>query len=190
MRDASSRGSSRKRGGRCSPTSVLNRERTHSREQLASPLWPERDDESARRNLLQAMYNLKETLPDDGREPLLLIGRGAVQVNPAADLWLDVVAFRAALRHAPTGNRETASHRLVEVTNLYRGELLAGFFSDDCDELREWLVALQASLREAAGDALRALVQSTWRAGSTASVSSTPGGWSQWTRSRRSPTAT
>lgn len=138
---------------------VLNRDRAHTREQLASLLWPERDDETARRNLRQAIYNLRETLPEEDREPVLLVDRGGVQVNPAADLWLDVEAFRAALRQSFAGNRETASHRLVEVVSLYRGELLAGFFFDDCAALGDWLVAQQESLREAAGDALRALVQ-------------------------------
>ena len=138
---------------------VLNRDRSLTREQLASLLWPERDDESARRNLRQAIYNLKETLPDGGSEPLLLADRGGLGINPAAELWLDVDAFRAALRQAPANNRETASHRLVEVANLYRGELLAGFFLEDCPELEEWLVAQQENLREAAGEVLRALVR-------------------------------
>ena len=53
---------------------LLNRGRSFSRDTLATFFWPDRDDEAARRNLRQALYNLRESLPGDGPgEPLLEI---------------------------------------------------------------------------------------------------------------------
>ncbi len=139
---------------------VLHRDRTFTRDHVAALLWPERDDETARRNLRQAIYNLKESLPGDGEEsPFLLADRETLRWNPAADLWLDVDEFRAALRQEPAGRRDVAAHHLVDAVNLYRGELLAGFFLDDCPQFEEWLAGQQEGLREAAAGALRGLVK-------------------------------
>jgi DNA-binding SARP family transcriptional activator len=139
---------------------VLHRDRTFSRDQVAALLWPERDEETARRNLRQAIYNLKESLPGDGEEsPHLLADRETLRFNPAAEIWLDVDEFRAALRREPAGRRGVASLHLVDAVNIYRGELLAGFFLDDCPQFEEWLAAQQEELREAAAGALRTLVK-------------------------------
>jgi len=139
---------------------VLNRGRALARDHLAALLWSERDDEVARRNLRQALYNLRETVPQAGpAEPLLAFDASAVRCNPAADVWVDVEAFTAALRPPADGRGAIATHQLTAAANLYRGDLLAGLALRDCPEFDEWLAAEQERLRDVAVGALRALVQ-------------------------------
>lgn len=138
---------------------VLNRGQSFTRDHLAALLWAERDEEAARRNLRQALYNLRETLPAETTGPLLDLEGQSVRCSPTADLWLDVEAFTAALRPAPGKEQGIASHQLAAAANLYRGDLLAGFLLRDCQEFDEWLAVEQERLREIARGALRTLTQ-------------------------------
>jgi DNA-binding SARP family transcriptional activator len=135
----------------CHPGRVL------ARDHLAGLLWPERGPEAARHALRQAAYNLKTSLPAGTRSPILGTYNG-LQLNPEAGLWTDVAAFEEALRLGKS--RESFDvHQLTTAAQLYRGELLSGFFVRDCESFEEWLVVEQERLREAAVDVLRSLVE-------------------------------
>jgi DNA-binding SARP family transcriptional activator len=136
-------------------------DRAFSRDHLAGLLWPERDPEGARHALRQALYNLKTALP--GTEPVLTSQAG-LQINPAACLWVDVTAFEEAVQRG-TGRNAVDPSQLAAAAQLYRGELLAGFFVKDSEAFEEWLVGEQERLREAAVDVLRALVETYRRRG-------------------------
>jgi DNA-binding SARP family transcriptional activator len=140
---------------------LLHRGRALARDRLAALFWGGMGEESARRNLRQALYNLKATLPgeDSGRPQLVADGQ-EVRFEPAPDLWLDVDAFERALGLANATSRADATgfQNLVGAVALYRGDLLAGFQVRDCPEFEEWLVTEQERLREAALEALRVLV--------------------------------
>jgi DNA-binding SARP family transcriptional activator len=143
---------------------ACNRGRSFSRDHLAGLLWPERGTETARHALRQAVYNLRSVLPDDGGDPLLLINNLEIGFNPEADCWLDVEAFEVSLRKG-TEREAVDLHHLSTAAQLYRGELLAGFFVKDSPEFEEWLVTEQTRLREAALEALRKLIESYRRRG-------------------------
>ena len=49
---------------------AVESERPHRREKLASLLWPNRPMRNARRNLSQALYNLRHAIGDGDAEPL------------------------------------------------------------------------------------------------------------------------
>lgn len=134
---------------------VGHRGRSVSRERLAGLLWPDRDTETARRNLRQALYNLRATLEDgtDGR--CLVSDARSVRFEPSGSYWLDLQTFEEAMEvHAedaePTG--------LAEAVRLYRGDFLAGVQAGESLELEEWLIQEQERLRDAAVGALRDLV--------------------------------
>jgi DNA-binding SARP family transcriptional activator len=134
----------------CHPGRVL------ARDHLAGLLWPERNPEAARHALRQAVYNLKASLPVGARASILGTYNG-LQLDPDG-LWTDVAAFEAALRLGRS--RESFDvHQLTTAAQLYRGELLSGFFVRDCEAFEEWLVVEQERLREAAVDVLRSLVE-------------------------------
>lgn len=130
--------------------------RTLARDHLAGLFWPDRSPESARHALRQAAYNLKASLPAGVRPPLLGSYNG-LQLDPAAGTWSDVAAFEEAVRLG-RGRDGFDLHQLTTAAQLYRGELLSGFFLRDCEAFEEWLVAEQERLREMAVEVLRTLV--------------------------------
>ncbi len=135
-----------------------HRDRVFSREHLADLLWPERDPEAARHVLRQAIYNLRSALPaSSGTAQLVVSDSQGVQLNPLADLWIDVASFEEALRRG----KERGSldpHQLSVAAQLYRGDFLAGFYVKNSEGFEEWLVTEQERLREAAIDGLRTLI--------------------------------
>jgi len=141
---------------------VCQRDRVFSRDSLAGLLWPDRDPDGARHALRQAVYNLKSALPS--AVPPVLSGQGGVQLNPAAAVWSDVEAFEQAVQHG-RGRDVVDPYHLTSATQLYRGELLAGFFVKDSEAFEEWLVCEQERLREAAINVLRTLVDTYRRRG-------------------------
>ncbi|HTQ79393.1 MAG TPA: AAA family ATPase, partial [Thermoanaerobaculia bacterium] len=94
----------------------------------------------------------------------LLSNHGEVQWNSAADTWLDVHEFEAALRRG-TAREAVDPHQLAIAAQLYRGELLAGFFIRDSSPFEDWLVGEQERLRSTAVDVLHLLVDSYRRRG-------------------------
>lgn len=136
---------------------ACHRGRSLARDHLAGLLWPERSPEAARHALRQALYNLKSTLPSEVRS--LLVGSyNSVQLDAKVDFWIDVVDFEEAVRLG-RGRDGIDLHHLMTAVQLYRGELLPGFFLRDCEVFEEWLVSEQERLREMAVDALRLLVE-------------------------------
>ncbi|HEX2223307.1 MAG TPA: BTAD domain-containing putative transcriptional regulator [Thermoanaerobaculia bacterium] len=142
---------------------LCHRGRSFSRDHLAGLLWPERTPEAARHALRQAVYNLRSTLPEDGCPPLLT-NHLELGIHPDSGWWVDVDAFEDALRRA----KERGSpdpHHLTAAVQLYRGDLLAGFFVKDSPQFEEWLVTEQERLRETVLEALWTLVDSYRRRG-------------------------
>ncbi len=142
---------------------VCHRRRAFSRDHLAGLLWPERDPESARHALRQAVYNLRSKLAEGG-SALVVSNHLEIGLDPEADLWLDVEEFETALSLG-TERKAIDPHHLSTAVQLYRGELLAGFFVKDGPEFEEWMVGEQVRLREAAVEVLRKLIESYRRRG-------------------------
>lgn len=81
----------------------------HSREVLSGFLWPEQPGGTARKNLRQALFNLRQAIHDrEAEPPFLQITRRTIQFNPKSDHWLDTAAFSAhiAASEAHTSNRQ------------------------------------------------------------------------------------
>lgn len=143
---------------------VLEQERPHTRDELAGLLWPDFPDNIARKNLRQALNNLRQTLGDaDALPPYLHIGRDFIQWNAACDFWLDTAVFRQLLaacsghlhRH-PVRCRSCADRRQQAVA-LYRGDLLAHFFLPDSRPFEEWLLFQREGLHRQIMPALEQL---------------------------------
>jgi len=122
----------------------------HSRQRLMGLLWGDLPEANARRNLRRALWNLRKRLsPPDGPPPFLA-DRETVRFNPVIAHRLDVAEFEAACA-APEGLRRAAE--------LYRGELLAGFFLRDAPAFEEWLLVERERLRLLALQSLQRLVE-------------------------------
>lgn len=140
---------------------VCHRRRVFSRDHLAGLLWPEREGDGARHALRQAVYNLRSKLPTE--EPFLLINNLEIGLHPQAACWVDVEAFEEAMRLGL--ERAVDPHHLSTAVQIYRGELLAGFFVKDSPTFEDWLIAEQVRLRDAAVEALHRLIDSYRRRG-------------------------
>ncbi|MFE8599378.1 AAA family ATPase [Archangium violaceum] len=91
------------------------------RSRLASLLWPDAPNKAARGNLRQLLRRLRLTLGEDslaGEDPIWL----------CEGFLVDALLFR-----------RISEAREYSKLHLFRGELLAGFSYDDCEELDEWL---------------------------------------------------
>jgi DNA-binding SARP family transcriptional activator len=134
-------------------------DRDLGREHLADLLWPDSDPDSARRNLRQAIYNLRQGLGGRGSE--VVDGGGGqnllrLRLGPADRL--DVAEFETAFQRGLPGADEVVAAELMRAVELYEGDFLEGFLVDGSPLFETWLVAEQERLREAAVQALRALV--------------------------------
>jgi serine/threonine-protein kinase len=123
----------------------------HRRDRLIGLFWPERDSEHARGALRNALYFLRQSLGDG-----LIAGRGAEEVGLAAEAFrCDAVGFESALE---AGEREKA-------LELYRGDLLEGFYVAEAPEFERWLEGERERLRARATEAAWTLAEDQEAAG-------------------------
>ncbi len=127
--------------------------RPHRREKLIGLLWPGYPESSARRNLTQALYNLRKVLDDrDSDVPFLLVMPGTIQLNPASDVQLDVETFLAAVERGDLSDLQAA-------IGTYRGRFLSGLSLDDCPAFDEWVALQREALHQRAVAALHRLAE-------------------------------
>ena len=138
---------------------LFHRDRRCSRDRLASLLWPEKDEEAARRNLRQAVYNLKQVLPavDEGTETILA-DRDHIEFQPGLPIWFDVDEFNVSRKRGLVDER-VDPHYLAEAASIYRGDLLQAFSIKDSSEFEHWLTQERAQLREQAAGVYKTLVE-------------------------------
>lgn len=119
--------------------------RFHRRDALLALFWPELDQAHARAALRRAIYFVRRAAGDD-----IIVGRGEEELGvPESGFWCDTVAFEEAM----------AAGQYAAAAELYRGDLLEGFFVSQAPEFERWLDLERGHLRERAGLALRHLVE-------------------------------
>ena len=153
----------------------------HRRDTLLALLWPELDARHARNALNNMLYQIRRSLDS---EILVASGKDEVGLSEGT-LWCDAVAFEQAL----DGGREQ------EALELYRGDLLDGFFVLGASaEFDHWLDGERDRLRRRATDGARILTDRAEQTGNSreairwARWRSTTGAWSAsaWRAARRS----
>src|SRR5256885_12406839 len=116
--------------------------RLHRRDSLVALFWPELDQEHARAALRQALHGLRHSLGEG-----VLVTRGDEDIGVAPEqVRCDVVEFERAAQ----------AGQLADALDLYRGDLLEGFFIRGAPAFEQWLqdwpIPLRAvALRAAAG---------------------------------------
>jgi serine/threonine-protein kinase len=115
----------------------------HRRDTLLGLFWPDSDQEHARASLRKSLHILRRALGDDA-----ILSRGDEEVAVDFQLvWCDTAAFEASVK----------ANRLEEALELYRGDLLTGFFIDEAPEFDRWLHSERTRLRGRAARAALAL---------------------------------
>jgi predicted ATPase/DNA-binding SARP family transcriptional activator len=138
---------------------AMEQDRPHRRQALAGLFWPGYLESSARASLRHALANLRQVLLDDeSTAPCLLIEGETIQLNPDADIWVDVRKFEAAIgdQGAAISEQQSAINNLQSSIALYRGGFLEGFTLKDCPEFDTWTGIVREELQ---GKALMALDQ-------------------------------
>src|SRR5947209_6389923 len=132
---------------------LLHRDQSLLRETLASLLWPESTTAQSKKSLRQVLWQLQSALGSQ-TEPIndrvLLVEPDWVQLNPEADLWVDVTVFEQASALAqkiPGKELNTAQvQALQSAVQLYQGPLLEGWYEDWCLYERERLQNLYLAM--------------------------------------------
>jgi DNA-binding SARP family transcriptional activator len=108
----------------------------HGREFLASVLWGDCTTERSKQYLRKTLWQLQRVLASCGTaEPILQVYAQHISVNPESDIWVDVIDFeRSGLDVQSSSWCANGSHveALVTAANLYRGDLLEGWYQDWC----------------------------------------------------------
>ncbi len=128
---------------------AIHRDRPHTRDLLAGTFWPDLPDATARRRLTQALWQIRRALDP---QPVLQAEGDTIQIDPDLPLWLDVEEFERQAAGAGTQEAALAAGSLHRAADLYRGELLAGFYD-------EWALAERERLRDLFLAALERLVE-------------------------------
>ena len=115
------------------------------RDRIVGLLWPELDQAHARTALRKAVHHARSVLGED-----VLSSRGDEEVALAPNsLWSDVAAMRAAVERG----------QLARAVELYRGDLMPGFYLTDCHDFDAWLESERSALLEEAVAAAWALAK-------------------------------
>ena len=116
-----------------------------SRDKLLGLFWPEADDAAARNALRQALHYLRRSL---GEATITSRTERDVGIDPQL-IWCDAAAFDVAIDE----------RRYADALELYRGEFLSGFFTEDAPDIERWIDEERTRRRRQAVDAAWALAQ-------------------------------
>jgi DNA-binding SARP family transcriptional activator len=131
---------------------LLDRERSHPRETLAGLLWSDPSSEQSKAYLRKVLWQLQSALagPGSRAEKLVQAQGDTIRVDASQALWLDVSEFEAAY----SGVRGKAAAELTDeqvaalqaAVDLYRGDLLEGWYLDWCSFHRERLLHMHLTM--------------------------------------------
>lgn len=116
------------------------------KEMLMEVVWPDADPESARRNLHQAMYSLRQTLrqaePDFQH---ITFHNDSYRFNPEMKLWIDFVQFENYVKEGErleaNGNEREALRAFAIAEEFYQGKFL------EEDPYEEWALGQREHLQ-------------------------------------------
>ncbi|MFN2134373.1 MAG: AfsR/SARP family transcriptional regulator [Candidatus Promineifilaceae bacterium] len=120
----------------------------HTRDFLATLLWPESDQRLARRALSNRLSELRQALG----EGWIDAGHETITLRPGCRL--DTADFQRL-----SAGEHASPESLLEAVTLYRDDFLSGFTLPDCPEYDEWHYFQSESLRQDLAAALERLVE-------------------------------
>ena len=101
-----------------------------SRDEIAGLLWPNENDETAKRNLRNAIYQAKKTV---GEDIITSPKKSILVLNEALEIDVDAERFL---------------QQPQKYLHLYVGEFLQGVFLKDSDPFEHWLVKMRGFYKE------------------------------------------
>ncbi len=147
---------------------IIESDQAHSRDELSALLWPDSPEITSRKNLRQALMNLRLALQEDETQlQCLLVKRETIQFNSAADIFSDTLTIASLLKKSKEhSHREIEScsscyQQLVQAADLYKGDFLPGFSIPDSLPFEEWLMFTRERCRLQAIEILGILVSAS-----------------------------
>ncbi|HEX6627676.1 MAG TPA: protein kinase [Gemmatimonadaceae bacterium] len=117
----------------------------HRRDSILGLFWPDADETHARGSLRRALHVLRVSLGENAFN-----SRGDEEIAPNLEvIWCDAVAF----------DERIAADKAESALELYRGDLLPGFFLDEVPAFEQWLDGERNRLRMSAARAARLVAE-------------------------------
>ncbi len=142
----------------------------HRRETLATLLWPDHPEQKARRNLSQALYNLRRILFPVSAA-IFEVTAKTIQFVPDERFDVDVLEFDRIVRfveehpHPYTILCDECRRRLASAADLHKGEFLAGLNVLDSTVFDDWMRQKREQLRRKLIEVLGLLTDSSEKLG-------------------------
>ena len=143
---------------------VIEADQPHRRDYLAEMLWPGKPEGEARKNLKQALANMRKAIGDRASSsPFLLASRKEIRFNGDSYSWIDVKEFGKLLddvnshTHQSLTSCDTCTAWLKQAVELYRGDYLEQFYLSDSAAFEEWVTAKREGFQRQMSDTLRKL---------------------------------
>ena len=133
----------------------------HSRDELATLFWPDQDQSGARASLRRDLSTLKSSLGDH----VLSADQAQIGLNPEADIWIDIEAFRFNATKPQTHGHDRSTecancfNDLIAAIGLYSGDFMAGFNLPDSAAFDEWQFFETERLRQLLAQALQQVIR-------------------------------
>src|SRR5215472_6999526 len=133
----------------------------HSRDALATLLWPEYDQPHARATLRRTLSALNKALAGDW----LSIDRETIGLEQHSDFWLDIDEFKLSLEaclthsHQATETCPSCLQPLTRAGAIYTDDFMAGFSLQDSNNFDDWQFYQADTLRRDLASTLERLVQ-------------------------------
>ena len=144
---------------------ALDEHHPHSRELMATLLWPDQPPSAAYTNLRQTVARVRKAFPDTADVSSILVSTPQTLDFNRAAATIDVVVFDqllhacAAHDHADLARCLPCIERLQQASALYRGEFLHGLSLQHSQPFGEWLLLKREGLHRQALELLHTLTQ-------------------------------
>lgn len=129
---------------------LLYRDQPQSREHLADVLWGEIAPEKSKGYVRKALWQLQSLLESHGGQGMIRVDGEWLQINSDFDFWLDIKIFEKAFKNTQGVRGKDLKDELVksiqDAVEVYRGELLEGWYQDWCLYERERLQYLYLAM--------------------------------------------
>lgn len=141
---------------------ILKRSRPVQADVLIDLFWQDRDLNSARKNLSQAVYLLRQVFaPFLGSKPTIIFENNAYKISPELNIWLDSEAFVSYYEKGKQldqlGKSKEAISAYLSADLIYEEDFLLE------DIYEDWSFVYRESLKQAHLDLLNRLSQVYWQ---------------------------
>lgn len=127
-----------------------------TRDSLSALFWPDYDQSKAFTNLRHTLWEVQQTIG----EGWIVADRESIELNPEADISLDVRQFESLLADSRAqGQAALRIPLLLDAVKLYRNHFLTGFSLKDAPDFNEWAFAKSEELKHQLSEALVTLAE-------------------------------